>query len=154
MQTTWTELSPEEKLEERLRLWLSPQTVEFTSLKAKQAYERRVQRFIDVIQLRKPDRVPVSVSPGFFPAHYSGITPENAMYNPELLIQASRRFVEDFDLDTSAGLDVVSGRAFEILDYKLYKWPGHGVPSNTGYQHVEAEYMKADEYDAFIQDPD
>ncbi|GAI19227.1 unnamed protein product, partial [marine sediment metagenome] len=38
-------------------------------------------------------------------------------------------------------------------DWKLYKWPGHGVSPEHTYQCIEGEYMKADEYDAFLQDP-
>ena len=45
------------------------------------------------------------------------------------------------------------GKLFEILDYKLYSWPGHGVSPEYCYQCNEGEYMKADEYDALIDDP-
>ncbi|MGE5843085.1 MAG: uroporphyrinogen decarboxylase family protein, partial [Deltaproteobacteria bacterium] len=36
---------------------------------------------------------------------------------------------------------------------KLYEWPGHGVPKEREYQYVEAEYMKAEEYQDLIDDP-
>jgi uroporphyrinogen-III decarboxylase len=42
---------------------------------------------------------------------------------------------------------------YDALDYNLYKWPGHGVGEDSGYQYNEAEYMKADEYDLLIDDP-
>jgi len=45
------------------------------------------------------------------------------------------------------------GKFFEILDYKLYKWPGHGVAPEHSYQCVEAEYMKPEEYDILLMDP-
>ena len=49
---------------------------------------------------------------------------------------------------------IYSGRALEIADYKLYKWPGHGLGDDVNsYQFVEGEYMKANEYAAFINDP-
>jgi len=49
---------------------------------------------------------------------------------------------------------VPPGKALEAVDYKLYKWPGHGLSLKTSsYQCVEGEYMKADEYDALIKDP-
>jgi hypothetical protein len=59
-----------------------------------------------------------------------------------------------FDMDAffSPG-PIGPGRMFEYLDYRLYKWPGHGTDPNTTYQYVEDEYMKADEYDHLIQDP-
>ena len=48
---------------------------------------------------------------------------------------------------------VGSGPLFDILDYKLYRWPGHGVTRDASYQALEAEYMHADEYDLLINDP-
>jgi uroporphyrinogen-III decarboxylase len=43
---------------------------------------------------------------------------------------------------------------YELLDYKLYAWPGHGLPLNaTGIQFIEGEYMTEDEYDLLIKDP-
>jgi len=42
----------------------------------------------------------------------------------------------------------------DIMDYKNYSWPGHGLGDNVNtFQFIEAQYMKADEYDAFIKDP-
>ena len=40
-----------------------------------------------------------------------------------------------------------------ILGDRMTVWPGHGVDANTQYQFVESEFMKADEYDAFLDDP-
>ena len=154
MEKKWGELSPEKKLEERFKLWLSPQGVKFASPKAKKSYEQRVTRLIDVIQLREPDRVPVLLHAGFFPVYYAGITPETAMYDYDKLRSAWRKYVLDFELDAYGDPGPIGpGRVFGILDYKLYKWPGHGISPNASYQYVEDEYMKADEYDAFIQDP-
>jgi hypothetical protein len=44
-------------------------------------------------------------------------------------------------------------RVFEILDYKQYDWPGHGLSPDSGIQYIEAEYMKPEDYDALIADP-
>jgi hypothetical protein len=48
---------------------------------------------------------------------------------------------------------MVPGKVFDILDYKLYDWPGHGVPNDASYQYNEREWMKDDEYDLLIADP-
>jgi uroporphyrinogen-III decarboxylase len=67
---------------------------------------------------------------------------------------AFKKFVLDFEPDGHLGAYVPGpGEFFEILDYKLYSWPGHGVPPEHSYQCNEGEYMKADEYDALIDDP-
>lgn len=154
MEKKWAELSPEEKQKERFESWLSPQGIEFASPEAEKEYKQRVTRLIDVIQLRVPDRVPVTLSLGFFPAYYSGITPETAMYDYEELSRAWLKIATDFDLDIFFGPGAIGpGRALETLDYKLYRWPGHGTSPDVTYQCVEAEYMKADEYDSLIQDP-
>ncbi|MFC1845783.1 uroporphyrinogen decarboxylase family protein [Chloroflexota bacterium] len=146
--------SPEQRSEEMFNSWLSPRGIEFASPDAEKSYRERVNRLIKVIRLEIPDRVPVYPSLGFFPAYYSGITTREAMYDYDKLGEAWKRYVYDFQPDIFPGAAMPgAGRAYEILDYKLYKWPGHGTAPNTPYQCVEAEYMKADEYDALIRDP-
>ena len=102
-----------------------------------------------------PDRVPVTPFFGFFPAFYAGITCEEAMYNYDKLSIAAKKTVIDFEPDMYINPHdyVSSGPLLEILDYKRLKWPGHGVDPNHSYQFIEAEYMKSEEYDAFIEDP-
>ena len=144
----------EEKREVMFKAWLSPRGITFINPEAEKAYEKRVTRLINVVQLKIPDRVPVIPTLGFFPAHYAGITPQEAMYDYNKLRMAWKKYIVDFQPDMYSGMSSPSaGRVFEILDYRLYKWPGHGTPPTTPYQCVEAEYMKADEYDALIQDP-
>ena len=43
-------------------------------------YQERIKRVQDVIELREPDRVPIVGLFGFFPAKYTGITCEEAMF--------------------------------------------------------------------------
>lgn len=147
-------MSSEEKRQAMFTSWLMPQGVTFVNHEAEKAYRERVTRLISVIQLKVPDRVPAIPTLGFFPAYYAGITPHEAMYNYDKLRMAWKKYILDFQPDMYSGMSSPSpGKVFEILDYKLYRWPGHGTPPNTPYQCVEAEYMKADEYDALIQDP-
>jgi hypothetical protein len=147
-------LSPEEKREERFNSWLSPRGIQFGSPAAEKSYRERVNRLIKVIRLETPDRVPVYPSVGFFPAHYSGITTQEAMYDYGKLGYAWKKYVYDFQPDVYSGaVTPGAGKAYDILDYKLYKWPGHGVEPNASYQCLEAEYMTADEYDHLIRDP-
>ena len=48
----------------------------------------------------------------------------------------------------------MSGEAMDMLDYKMYAWPGHGLPLEaSGWQFIENEYMTVDEYDELIRDP-
>jgi len=76
------------------------------------------------------------------------------MYDYDKCCAAWKRFVLDYEPDGHMGCTAPGpGRFFEILDYKLYAWPGHGVAPEHPYQCLEGEYMKAGEYDALIQDP-
>lgn len=151
----WADLSPLEKREERFRRWLSPEDITFESPDAEEAYKAKVTRFIKVIKLEEPDRVPVVLPAGFFPAAYAGAGFKTVMYDYDELCRAWLKFLRDFELDSFAGPGFVwPGRMFDMLDYKLLQWPGHGLADQaTTYQYVEGEYMYAHEYDALIGDP-
>jgi len=160
MEKKWEELSPDEKQEAMFQRWLSPKDPEgndlkFQSPEAEKLYKENVTRIKDAIQLKKlPDRVPVTIIPSMFPVAYSGMTIQEAMYDYDKTSKAFIKFILDFEPDTHMGTAQFGpGRFFEILDYKLYKWPGHGVSPEHSYQCLEGEYMTADEYDALIDDP-
>jgi hypothetical protein len=155
MEKEWEEMSSDEKQETLFQRWISPEGVEFASPEAEKLYKERTTRFRDAIQLNKtPDRVPVFLIPSFAPAFYSGLTPYDVMYDLEKVKPAWKKFYLDFQPDAHGGCYVPTPIKFlETVDFKLYKWPGHGVSPDTTYQCIEGEYMKADEYDAFIHDP-
>ena len=157
MEENWAKLSPDEKREARFKRWLSPPGVEFASKEAEKGYKERVTRFIKAFQLKKPDRVPCILPASNYAAYYAGMDLQTVMYDYDKLAEAWLKFFRDFkdDLDTYIPPALVPpGKALEIVDYKLYKWPGHGISGNTtSYQCVESEYMQADEYDALIKDP-
>lgn len=118
-----------------------------------QLYEERVKRVEDAIQLKVPDRVPIVLSLGYFPAKYAGVTCADAFYDPAKWKEATKKTVVDFEPDTCMAMGPDSGKALEALDFKQMVWPGHGTSRNHTHQFVEAEYMKADEYDAYLDDP-
>ena len=160
MEKKWAEMTPDEKQEAMFQRWMSPKDpqgndIKFQSPQAEKAYKERITIIKDAIQMKKlPDRVPVFVLCGFFPWHYGGVTLHDAMYDYDKLSTAYKKFLLDFQPDTNIGsIGPGPGRVFEILDYKLYSWPGHGVSPQSPYQCNEGEYMKADEYDALIDDP-
>ncbi len=118
-----------------------------------QLYEERVKRVEDAIQLKVPDRVPIALSLGYFPAKYAGVTCTDAYYNPAKWKEASIKTVVDFEPDACTAMGPDSGKALEALDFKQMVWPGHGTSPHHTHQFVEGEYMKADEYDAYLDDP-
>ena len=155
MDKKWEEMSWEERREERFKRWLKAPGVEFVSPEARKAYRERVTRFIRVIKLQEPDRVPVLLPAGYLPASYAGWTFKDVMYDYARLRDAWLKFTRDMEPDAfdSPGL-VYPGRVVEKIGHRLHKWPGHGLPADAPmYQYVEGEYMEPEEYDDFIENP-
>src|ERR1035437_6144489 len=146
-----------QKLEQRLKKWLSPHNVKFRDSAAEKKYKERVTRMMKAYLHEVPDRVPVTLPTGFFPAYYAGGNLKKVMYDYPEIYRSWSKFMQDFDddMDDFNGPALIfSGTTLEILNYKPYKWPGHGMADDVNsYQYVEAEYMRADEYPAFITDP-
>jgi hypothetical protein len=147
--------TPAEKQEALFAKWMSPPGVKYASPQAEKDYKARATRIKDAVQMKKlPDRVPVFVLPSFFPVFHAGITPRDAMYDYDKCMAAFKAFMVEFKPDGNLGAAVPGpGRFYDIMDYKLYSWPGHGVSENASYQAVEGEYMKVEEYDLLIEDP-
>ena len=149
-----------EKREARFAAWLSPKDPEgndlkFQSPEAEATYKASVTRFIDAVTLAKtPDRVPIFPLGTFMQTHLYGVTPREALYDYEQLFSTHAKFLQDYNPDYYASPAFVgSGKIYEILDLKLYKWAGHGIAESSGYQCVEGEYMTAEDYPALIDDP-
>ena len=117
-------------------------------------YDERVRRVLDVVQLRRPDRVPVFGPIQAFPYYWAGVTIKDAMNDYPLARQVCHRFVDEFQPDLDFGpIFMYPAKAMEILGLKWFRWAGHGLGDNVMYQFVEGEYMKGDEYDEFLFDP-
>ena len=151
----WEEMTWEEKREKRFQKWLDAPGVEFDSPEAKKKYRERVTRFIKVIRIEEPDRVPVILPVGYLPATYAGYSLKEVMYDYDRLAEAWMKFNHDFEPDSFTGPGLVyPARVLEIIGHKLHKWPGHGLPDNAPmYQYVEDIYMQPDEYDDFMSNP-
>ena len=160
MEKQWEELSADEKQEVQFQKLLSPKDphgndLQFQNPEAEKSYKERITRIKDAVQMKKlPDRVPVCILPSLWPVSYGGLTPQEAMYDYDKCIAAFRKFTLDFEPDWHMGPAAPGpGKFYEILDYKLYAWPGHGVSPEHSYQCLEGEYMKPEEYDIFLMDP-
>ena len=152
----WAQFTPEQKRQYRLNSILNTEGINFVSPEAENAYKVRAKRLVDVYNVNEPDRVPVNLPVGNLPLIYHGINMHTAMYDYDKAVQACKKFNEQYsdELEYFASPGITPGRVMDILDYKLYLWPGHGIPKDApGYQFVEGEYMKADEYNAMIRDP-
>jgi uroporphyrinogen-III decarboxylase len=155
----WHLLDPQQKRQWRLDRWRqSAQHVAFVGPEAEAAYKAKLERTIAVFNVEEPDRVPVSASAGMLPMAMAGMDYYASIYQPEKAVEASlafnRQYAEELDTVTPSMFFTVPARALDILDNRLYAYPGHGMPlDGKGFQYVEGEYMMEDEYDAFLLDP-
>jgi uroporphyrinogen-III decarboxylase len=118
-------------------------------------YKEREKRIKDAIELRVPDRVPVTASFYFFPARYYGYTIQEVMYDPEKMMEVQLKAAREFQPDLAQnpyGL-LFLGPILEALDFQQMQWAGRQLGPDVPFQFVEGEYMKADEYDHLFSDP-
>lgn len=153
----WGQLTPEQKRKHRLDNFLKTDHIRFVSPEAEKNYKIRAQRLVDVYNVQEPDRVPVNLPVGNLPLKMYGVDSFTAMYDFEKAIQATTKFNEKYSEELeyyAAPYLMAPGRALDILDYKIYAWPGHGISREaSGWQYIEGEYMTVDEYDDLIRDP-
>ncbi len=120
-------------------------------------YKERNKRVQDAIALKVPDRVPIWFQDAsFFPAKYTGISFREAMYDSDKVFAAYKKTFLDFEPDMffNPGHALhTPGDALDAVRCKQVILPGQGIPVNHSFQFVEAEYMKAKEYDEFLDDP-
>lgn len=150
----WNKMTADEKFQARVAAWISTEGKPFATPEAAKAYQERAQRYADVVMLKEPDRVPRTLIMGDFPAHYAGVTQGDMFYHPEKVVETNLKFLRDFDHDYQVGGSNLPGKAFDLVGYQTYRWPGSQLKMNQAFQYVEDEYMTAEEYDAFIADPE
>jgi uroporphyrinogen-III decarboxylase len=120
---------------------------------ADQLIEEKEKRISDAIALKIPDRVPIICGFGYFQAKYAGIPSSAAYYDYKAWVAAYRKALRDFQADMIYPQPFSPGKALEILNPHQMRWPGYGVDPYKGHQSIEVENMRADEYDAFMNDP-
>ena len=121
---------------------------------AQDAYQERLNRILDAVALKVPDRIPVLLINGFHAAKYGNINLKDAYHDPEKWYQANKKMLLELQPDIYQDPWMINpAKAMEALDFKQIKWPGHGIPEDHSFQFVEDEYMKPEEYDALMDDP-
>ena len=130
---SWADLPAEAKRQQRFQIFTNPQ-LPFVSPEAEAAYKDRAADRDAIFLEKAPDRVPVTTLNQFYPAHLAGFTPYDVMYDQEKAAQASVGFAHSLEPDAMVGSAIAAGGAgpiFDALDYKLFSWPGHGVPERA-----------------------
>ena len=131
----------------------TPETGGRTGEAAAELYEQRSRRIADAIALRKPDRIPVwNGVPGPYPSERLGISREEQMMDVERSLEGSFQAALYYEPDMVEVMPPL-GSVLAPLDYRPLRWAGHGLPADSGWQFVEDELMKPEEYDELLYDP-
>ncbi|HEY9595546.1 MAG TPA: uroporphyrinogen decarboxylase family protein [Spirochaetia bacterium] len=115
-------------------------------------YAERMKRFADVYQLKRPDRIPIQLGMGYMLAEMYGLTRQEQHEDGAKEIGAMEKAAAYFQPDSIMGLFNNPAVSVAVGD-RMTKFPGHGLDPNGSFQFVEGEYMKAEDYDAFLDDP-
>ena len=115
-------------------------------------YQERTKRLVEAIQLRQPDRVPISLNFAYFPAKCTDAIARDAFYDFPKWREANKKVILEYEPDMFRHSYNESGAMLEALDYKQMVWPGHGVSPNGSHQYIEGEYMLENEYDDILED--
>lgn len=152
----WFKMSGEEKYNYLSAAWASTEGKPFISSETEACYQRRARRWLDVVALKKPDRVPAYFLNGEYALAYGGCRPADRFYDQQKAAEAVYKFHQDFDCIYSAIGMPSSGKALDLLGFQLARWPGSRstpYPENMQFQYVEKEYMQDEAYDELIADP-
>ncbi|HHV35619.1 MAG TPA: uroporphyrinogen decarboxylase [Syntrophomonadaceae bacterium] len=72
----------------------------------------------------------------------------------DINIACSNKFLEDFDVDTVVGpTSLWMGGIHDATGARYIKFAGRELEPDKQFQFQEADYMKADDYDDFIENP-
>ncbi len=112
----------------------------------------RAKRIKDAYELRVPDRVPIFLNLGYMLARLGGITYQELERDSEKAQALLEKYALYFEPDLVSGVGFSPLPSITLGDRQT-KWPGYGLGPNGSFQFVEGEYMKAEEYDAFLEDP-
>jgi len=120
-----------------------------------QLYQERQQRMQDAMAGRVPDRVPIPLFTVDFFARYAGYTMAEITYDVDKLDHAVEKTILDFEPDAYEQQHTRNyvGQALDLFDYLPMEWPGGRIFDDAPFQYLDAEIMKADEYDELIDDP-
>ena len=124
------------------------------ALSGDELFKLREQRFNDIVALRRPDRVPIVPHViHYFATKVKGISNRDAGYDHKLHYDAIKEATIRFGWDFTPTNGMFAADGYEALGTTQLRWPGGDLADDASFQFVEGEYMKADEYDEFLADP-
>ncbi|MBN2238949.1 MAG: hypothetical protein JW712_04180 [Dehalococcoidales bacterium] len=118
-----------------------------------QIYSEREKRLEDALHLKQPDRIPIHLMLGYFTAEWGGISNREMHENPEKVQEILEDFAMEHEADSITGAYSSYAEPHIMLGDRMTAWPGHQLGENGQFQFVEHEFMKAEDYDEFLEDP-
>lgn len=121
-------------------------------------YAERLARYTTAMQNGMPDKIPIRPFVAEFTAKYAGFTCQEVTHDFTKAFEAARRCAADFDWDAVvANMVYVWTGLTQAIGLKYYAIPGIDIPADMAFQYLEPgeenAFMRADEYDALIDDP-
>lgn len=121
--------------------------------KSEQLYTEREHRIQEAAQLKQPDRIPIMLPMGYLLAEIGGITKQEFHDNPEKAQTLLEQAALEYQPDSLFGVFPPDPAPHLLLGDRMTVFPGHGMGLNSEYQFVENEFMKAEDYEEFLEDP-
>ena len=118
-----------------------------------QLYKEREKRLRDAMELKQPDRIPMHLMLGYFIAEIGGITNQEMHENPEKVQELLEQFALEHEADSITGAYSSYAEPHILLGDRMTAWPGHQLGADGQFQFIEQEFMKAEDYDDFLEDP-
>jgi hypothetical protein len=116
-------------------------------------FQERQKRFDDAIRLDTPDRVPLELSFGYFPAKYCGIRYDASYYDYDAWLAACKQTVADFGVDISSVQPFFPGAVLDLVDPQVLCWPGRDGADIQSHQYLDGEHMGEYEYAHLLRNP-
>jgi uroporphyrinogen-III decarboxylase len=123
-----------------------------------QLYRERLSRYVAAMRNERPDVIPVRPFVAEFTARYAGYTCQEVAHDFQKAFDAAVRCARDFDWDAVVPNMVYVWTGLTVaMGLRYYGVPGITIPPDIGFNYIEPPeekaFMKADEYDALIEDP-
>ncbi|MCL1910193.1 MAG: hypothetical protein FWG05_04585 [Kiritimatiellaeota bacterium] len=124
----------------------------------RELYQKRLRRFVTALNNRKPDMIPIRPFAAEFTGAHAGFSCQQLTQNHHDAFEAMIQCCKDYDWDAvPANMVYVWTGISDAASIRYYGVPGVNVPPNRGFQYLEPpeeqSFMRADEYDRFIDDP-
>lgn len=113
----------------------------------------RENRLAAAFRLESNEALFAPYSEHFFSALQAGMSHADAMRDHAAKNAAMKAAAINFGYDIAPGSGIYPAQAYEAIGAENYRWPGGDFPDDQPFQYVEDEYLRAEEYDAFLADP-